>query len=75
MTGPNLFWMFWWGFTAGLWTGAFARWIDHSISRRKSKDRIRTAFDMIQKANTVSILSLDEMEAVVNRALYGEFDD
>ena len=37
-------------------------------------DRVRKAFDMIAKANTVSILSLDEMERVVNRALAGEFD-
>jgi len=36
--------------------------------------QVRKAFDMIAKANTVSILSLDEMESIVNRALAGEFD-
>jgi hypothetical protein len=37
-------------------------------------ERVRKAFDMIADANTVTILSLDEMESLVNRALAGEFD-
>lgn len=37
--------------------------------------QVRKAFDMIARVNTVSILSLDEMESVVNRALSGEFDN
>lgn len=38
------------------------------------KRRVKHAFDMIAKANTVTTLSLDEMERVVQRALDGEFD-
>jgi hypothetical protein len=38
------------------------------------RPRVDIAFDMIAKANTVTILSLDEMQSVVNRALSGEFD-
>ena len=36
--------------------------------------QVRKAFDMIAAADGVSILSLDEMESIVNRALNGEFD-
>lgn len=36
-------------------------------------EQVNTAFDLIGKANGVTILSLDEMEAVVLRALSGEF--
>lgn len=36
--------------------------------------RVDKAFDLIAAANTVSILSLDEMQAVILRALRGEFD-
>ena len=36
--------------------------------------RVRDAFDKIAAVNTVAICSLDEMEAIVNRALTGEFD-
>ena len=39
-----------------------------------NKSRVQFAFDMIAKANTVTILSLDEMEDVVCRSLSGEFD-
>lgn len=41
---------------------------------RCSERQVATAFDLIAKANTVSILSLGEMESIVNRALAGEFD-
>jgi hypothetical protein len=37
--------------------------------------RVAQAFDLISRANTVTILSLSEMEALVNRALTGEFED
>lgn len=37
--------------------------------------RVGTAFDLIGAANTVTILSLDEMERIVLRALNGEFDN
>lgn len=37
--------------------------------------RVCCAFDLIGAANTVTILSLDEMERIVLRALRGEFDD
>ena len=36
--------------------------------------RVRKAFDLIAQANGVTILSLPEMESLVNRALAGEFD-
>lgn len=36
--------------------------------------RLNIAFDYISRANGVSILSLDEMQAIVGRALNGEFD-
>lgn len=36
--------------------------------------RVRKAFDLIAQANGVTILSLSEMESLVNRALAGEFD-
>jgi len=36
--------------------------------------RVTKAFEMIASANTVTILSLSEMESIVNRALSGEFD-
>lgn len=36
--------------------------------------RVRDAFDKVAAVNTVTICSLDEMEAIVNRALTGEFD-
>ena len=39
-----------------------------------TSQRVDCAFDYIGRANTVSICSLDEMEAIVNRALSGEFD-
>lgn len=39
-----------------------------------TKARVREAFDKIAAVNTVTICSLDEMEAIVNRALNGEFD-
>jgi len=42
-----------------------------SASRNK---QVAKAFDMIAKANTVTILSLGEMESIVNRGLAGEFD-
>jgi hypothetical protein len=37
--------------------------------------RVDYAFHLIQGCNTVSTLSLDEMQAIVNRALAKEFDD
>lgn len=41
--------------------------------RLESRDAaVKLAFDLIAKANTVSILSLDEMESVVLRCLSGE---
>ena len=40
-----------------------------------TRRRVKYAFDMIALANSVSILSLDEMEAVVLRALAGEFEE
>lgn len=45
------------------------RWPESRRNKRVSK-----AFELIAKANTVSILSLDEMESIVNRALSGEFE-
>ena len=36
--------------------------------------RVKKAFDMIANAHTITLLSLDEMERIVNRALEGEFD-
>ncbi len=38
------------------------------------RGRVQKAFDVIAAANGVSILSLGEMEAIINRALEGEFD-
>ena len=38
-------------------------------------EQVKKAFDMIAAANTVSILTLGEMEGIVNRALTGEFDE
>jgi len=37
--------------------------------------RLDKAFAAIRDVNTITMLSLDEMEAVVLRALFGEFDD
>lgn len=37
--------------------------------------RIQHAFDLIAAANGVTILSLDEMECIVARALEGEFEE
>lgn len=37
-------------------------------------ERVRKAFDLIAAANTVTMLTLAEMEAIVLRALKGEFD-
>ena len=42
--------------------------------KNRRNPQVRKAFDMIAAANTVTLLSLDEMESVVNRALAGEFD-
>ena len=42
--------------------------------KQQQSQRISTAFDLIARANTVTILSLGEMESIVNRALLGEFD-
>lgn len=42
--------------------------------QEKLNEQVNKAFNMIAKANTVSILSLDEMESLVNRGLAGEFD-
>lgn len=39
-----------------------------------NKWRINKAFEMIEAANTVTIMSLGEMEALISRALTGEFD-
>ena len=36
--------------------------------------QVSKAFDLIASANIVTILSLGEMESIVNRALSGEFD-
>ena len=46
------------------------------IARVEQHDKLRIgyAFELISKANTVTILSLDEMERIVQRALEGEFD-
>lgn len=41
---------------------------------RLRNKQVSKAFGMIAKANTVTILSLGEMESIVNRALSGEFD-
>lgn len=43
------------------------------ISRREQL-RIRMAFDMIAKASTVTLLTLGEMESLVQRAINQEFD-
>jgi hypothetical protein len=40
---------------------------------RCSTAQVAVAFDMIARANTVTILSLGEMESIVNRSLAGEF--
>lgn len=45
-----------------------------SEARRSRNQQVRKAFDLIASANTATILSLDEMESIVNRALSGEFD-
>lgn len=39
---------------------------------RLRNKRVRKAFDIIAKANTVTVLSLGEMESIVNRALAEE---
>lgn len=38
------------------------------------KLRIGFAFELIRQGNTVTVLSLSEMEGIVLRALEGEFD-
>lgn len=38
------------------------------------ESRVDRAFQMIRDANTVTILSLDEMQSIVLRSLAGEFD-
>ena len=49
---------------------SIAKW-----NQRASEAQVKKAFDMIASANTVTILSLGEMESIVNRALNGEFQD
>ena len=41
----------------------------------KYSNQLDRAFEYIAKANTVSVLSLNEMQAIVMRALNGEFDE
>lgn len=41
----------------------------------RPEQRVSYAFDLIAGANTVTILSLGEMEVTVVRALSGEFDE
>lgn len=44
-------------------------------AEKKLRDgRVACAFDLIARANTVTILSLGEMQSIVIRALNGEFD-
>jgi hypothetical protein len=45
------------------------------MTLKKAKARIDLAFTLIQKCNTVTILSLGEMESIVIRAIEGEFDE
>lgn len=40
-----------------------------------SKIRIDYAFELIRKANTITTLSLDEMQRLCERALEGDFDE
>jgi hypothetical protein len=40
----------------------------------KTKSQVDKAFDLICRANSVTICSLDEMQSIVLRALSGEFD-
>jgi hypothetical protein len=51
--------------------------IDISVPRPapSNRQRVAYAFHLIRSRNTVSTLSLDEMEDIVNRALDKEFDD
>ena len=43
--------------------------------KTRRNPRVGKAFDMIAAANSVTVLSLHEMESIVNRGLSGEFDD
>jgi hypothetical protein len=39
------------------------------------RSRRMKAYDIIRRADTVSLLTCEEVDAIINRAMAGEFDD